>query len=74
MKETEENAVARFSEAMVAKLLKRRGRYKKFGWRDPNYKTLHDLSQHLMGEVTEFNLAQNDEEKKKEISKKYKNN
>lgn len=51
----EKDAVNIFAKAMVAKLNLRKGRYKEFGWRDPDYKSIEDLHNHLIEEVEEFN-------------------
>ena len=52
-KQTEKEAMQIFAEAMVVKLIIRRGKYKEFGWRDPEYKTIGDLERHLDAEIQE---------------------
>jgi len=60
MKETEKQAVERFAEAMIAKLSKRKTRYKEFGWRDPEFRTIGELQKHLLDEVEEAMAAPED--------------
>lgn len=60
MKETEKQAVERFANAMYEKLVFRRGRYKNFGWRDPKYRTIGELQEHLLSEVEEAMAAPED--------------
>ena len=67
MKETEQIALNRFAKEMSLKLLKRKKRYKEFGWRDPEYKSLQDLKTNLIDEVFELVFAKTDSEIKKEL-------
>ena len=67
MKETEAQAVALFAEKMVAKLLKRKKKYREFGWRDPNYKSVASLYRHLMNEIEEWKRAETTEEEMSEL-------
>ena len=60
MKITEQEVIQRFADAMVAKMLKRKKRYKEFGWRDPEYKSLEDLKNHLRCEMKEWEDKQDD--------------
>jgi len=57
MAETEKQALERFTKAMYAKLVKRRKRYKPFGWLDPKYRSVGELEHHLFQEVEEFKEA-----------------
>ena len=66
-KETEAEAVSRFAELMVAKLLKRKKKYREFGWRDPNYKSVASLYRHLMNEIEEWKRAETTEEEMSEL-------
>lgn len=61
-KETEEEIVKEFGKAMLAKIIKRRARYKEKGWRDPDYKTVIKLREHLDVEIEEWHQAFGDEE------------
>ena len=56
-KETEKQAIQRFAEVMNVKMSERRARYKPFGWRDPKYKSLQDLTTHLDEEIEEYQQA-----------------
>jgi len=67
MDETEQEAVARFVKLMLAKIDIRRQKYKPFGWRDPSYKTLRELSEHLESEVGEWGDAENWEDEMEEL-------
>ena len=57
---TEKQAIQKFADAMTKKMLKRRKRYKEFGWRDPKYKSITDLKIHLRQEIQEWEWAQED--------------
>ena len=57
---TEEQAIQRFADTMIIKMLERRARYKKFGWRDPEYKSVDDLRNHLWDEMLEWEAEQDD--------------
>ena len=60
IEQTEKEAVQIFAEAMVAKLNIRRSKYKRFGWRDPEYKSMEELEQHLLQELKEHIEAPDD--------------
>ena len=60
-------AILRFSWQMYKKMALRRGRYKRFGWRDPEYKTIVKLEQHLIDEVAEWNCSQTLENDQSEL-------
>ena len=62
MPETEKQAIDRFSKAMFAKMKVRRKKYKPFGWRDPEYRSMQDLLDHLDDEMEEFNFADESED------------
>ena len=64
---SESQAIQKFADAMVKKMLLRRGRYKEFGWRDPEYKSMQDLLDHLDDEMEEFNFAGEGEDAMKEL-------
>jgi len=66
-KETEAQAIQRFSKAMHAKMVERRARYKPFGWRDLNYKTVDDLRRHLREEMKEFEMSGDVEDEMSEL-------
>lgn len=67
MPETEQQAIQRFAEKMLAKMEERRKRYKPFGWRDPEYKSVLDLISHLRQEILEWDNAETIEEKMAEL-------
>jgi len=54
MEETEQQAVDRFVKAMLAKMELRKKKYKPFGWRDPEYRTILQLEDHLISEYDEW--------------------
>ena len=43
-----------FTDLMLSKFELRAKRYKPFGWRDPEYKSLEDLNKHLHSETEEY--------------------
>jgi len=65
--ESEQQALKPFIKAMISKMELRRDRYKPFGWRDPEYKTLRDLSEHLESEVMEWQDTETVEDEMAEL-------
>jgi hypothetical protein len=58
----EKGAVYDFADVMADKLTKRKKKYKEFGWRDPEYKTVRELESHLFQEYVEYLNSERDTE------------
>ena len=67
MVDTEQKMIELFAKEMISKMSARRKRYKAFGWRDPEYKSVADLMLHLHQEVLEFHTAGSPKEKMEEL-------
>ena len=66
-KETELQAINRFVKVMHSKMVERRARYKPFGWRDSEYRTIPDLSKHLQDEIIEWRKSETIDEEMAEL-------
>lgn len=64
---SEEEIILEFGSEMLKKMIQRRKRYKPLGWRDPEYKTMNDLWNHLEEEYKEIQEAVDNKQIQEEL-------